>query len=141
LESLQLLKNPDMAPTDEVLQREFGDWYPVYDEFMTEIRSDRFSFAPQWRYYNDGKAWLCKITHKNKTVVWLSAWTTGFKLGFYFTEKTGAGINDLDISDSLKNNYETHEPIGRLKPLATEVNDVSQLGDIYTLLQYKIGKK
>jgi len=141
MEALQLLKDPDIHPTNEILRREFGDWYSVYNEFVSEIQSDRFSFAPEWRYYKDGKAWLCKITHEKKTVVWLSAWTTGFKLGFYFTEKSGAGIKDLEISDSLKNAYGKHKPIGRLKPLIAEVNSNSQLQDIYSLLNFKIGKK
>lgn len=29
---------------------------------------------PEWRYYKDGKSWLCKITQKNKTIVWISLW-------------------------------------------------------------------
>lgn len=134
----QLLKDSQMVLSSELLKKEFGVWYSVYEEFISIIQSEEFSFSAEWRYYKDGKAWLCKITHKKKTVVWLSAWTNFFKLGFYFTEKTGAGISDLSISDILKQNYEANKPIGRLKPLVADVNKQSQLSDIYSLLRYKI---
>ena len=74
----------------------------------------------EWRYYQDGKAWLCKITFRKKTVVWLSAWSDCFKLGFYFTEKSGGGIPGLHIKDSIKADYLNHQPIGKLKPLVVE---------------------
>jgi hypothetical protein len=79
-------------------------------------------------------------SQRENCVVWLSAWTGYFKLGFYFTEKSGKGIAALNISESLKKSYETHKPIGRLKPLVAEVNKRSQLKDIYALLRYKVGK-
>ena len=136
----QLLRDPEVEPTNEVLKREFGDWYPVYKEFVTAISSEPQSLKPEWKYYKDGKAWLCKISRKRKTVVWLSAWKDHFKLGFYFTDKTGAGINDLAVSPIYKENYESSEPIGKLKPLIAEVSKVSQLEDIYSLIEYKVGK-
>ena len=136
----QLLNNPDVEPSEEVLQKEFGEWYPVYQVFIRTIQAEPFSLSPEWRYYKDGKAWLCKISRKKKTVVWLSAWEEHFKLGFYFTEKSGAGIPSLDVSSSLKENYASSKPIGRLKPLVAEVNEASRLADIYTLLEYKTGK-
>ena len=136
----QLLNNPDVEPSEEVLQKEFGEWYPVYEEFIRTIQAEPFSLNPEWRYYKDGKAWLCKIGRKKKTVVWLSAWEQHFKLGFYFTEKSGAGIPDLDVSLSLKDSYASNKPIGRMKPLVPEVSRSSQLADIYALVEYKISK-
>lgn len=136
----KLLKDPEVELSERVLRNEFGRWYSVYSEFVTEIQSDRFSFGTEWRYYKDGKAWLCKIVYKKKTVVWLSAWKTHFKLGFYFTEKSGAGICELEIHKDLKSNYENNKLIGRLKPLIVNVSKQSQLGDVYALLNYKIGR-
>jgi len=135
----QLLKNPEVFPSAEVSEEEFGSWYPVYREFIDTIESDKFKLSPEWRYYKDGKAWLCKICFKKKTAVWLSAWSGCFRLGFYFTEKSGAGIQQLNIKEELKKNYENHKPIGRLKPLVADINRKSQLDDIYILLKYKVG--
>ncbi len=135
---IQLLKDPDVSPTAEVLEKVLGKKYPVFKEFMNTAESEDFKFNPEWRYYKDGKAWLCKITFKKKTVVWLSVWSDCFKVAFYFTEKSGGGIPGLKINDTIKKDYINHKPIGKLKPLVVEIRMKSQLCDINTLLKYKI---
>ena len=135
----QVLKDPDKGITEDLLESELGKLYPVFREFMDCIETEPFGFTPEWRYYKDGKAWLCKITHRKKTVAWLSAWKHCFKVGLYFTEKTGAGIGDLDISESLKRAYEDNPMVGKLKPVTLEIDDNSQLQELYVLLEYKAG--
>ncbi len=137
---IQLLKDPDILPTAEVLEKVLGKKYPVFREFLNSAESEEFKLSPEWRYYKDGKAWLCKITFRKKTVVWLSVWPDCFKLGFYFTEKSGGGIPDLKINDSYKKDYLNHAPIGKLKPLVIETRMKSQLSDINILIKYKIGQ-
>ena len=137
---LPLLKDPDIFPTSEVLEKVLDKKYPVFKEFISTAESEEYKLKPEWRYYKDGKAWLCKITLKKKTVVWLSVWSDCFKLGLYFTEKTGEGIPVLDIDDSIKEFYLNHKPIGKLKPIAVEVRNKSQLADINTLIEYKIAQ-
>ncbi|MDF1575792.1 MAG: DUF3788 family protein [Bacteroidales bacterium] len=136
----QLLKDPEVFPSEEVLEKVLGKTYPVFEAFMNAAESEEFKLNPEWRYYNDGKAWLCKIVFKKKTVVWLSVWSNSFKVAFYFTEKSGEGITELEISDSIKEAYIKHVPIGKLKPVIVEIREKSQLPDIYSLLEYKIGK-
>ncbi len=135
-----LLKDPEVFPTAEVLGKVLDKTYSVFEEFINAIESEEFRFSPEWRYYKDGKAWLCKITYKKKTVVWLSVWPDCFKVALYFTEKSGEGISGLQIGDSIKEDYAKHVPIGRLKPVIVEIREKSQLLDIYALLKYKIGK-
>ena len=134
------MKDPEIIPTSEVLEMELGNLYPVFREFMNIVESEDFKLNPEWRFYKDGKAWLCKITLKKKTVVWLSVWADCFKVAFYFTEKSGGGIAKLMIDDSIKEFYLNHKPIGKLKPLVVEVRMKSQLADISTLIKYKIGQ-
>lgn len=134
----QLLKDPDISPTAEVLEMALAGVYPVLRDLLDRVESEAYQMKPEWRYYKDGKAWLCKISYKKKTVVWLSVWAGYFKLGFYFTEKTGGGIPDLQIDESYKKDYLNHKAIGKLKPLVINTKSKSQLGDIATLLSYKI---
>lgn len=133
----QLLKDPDQKVTDDLLKTEMGKVYPALQTFLTAIISDDFGMSYEWRYYKDGKAWLCKITYQKKTAVWLSVWKGFFKLGFYFTEKTGTGIDSLSISESLKEYYKTAKPIGRLKPLIIDISTNADLEDAFTVLKYK----
>jgi hypothetical protein len=136
----KLLTDPERAPTPELLESEFGKLYPLYTELTDMLESDDFGLGIEWRYYKDGKAWLCKITRKKKTVVWMSAWHDYLNLGFYFTEKTGVGIPELEIAQELKENYATADPIGKMKPLTIDLKESSQLQDLRKLLRYKISK-
>jgi len=131
------LKDPEIFPTQEVLEGVLGKTYPVFREFMNSAESEDLNLSAEWRYYKDGKAWLCKITYKKKTVVWLSVWSDCFKVALYFTEKSGGGIPELKMDDSIKKDYINHKAIGKLKPVVVEVRSNSQLQDIYTLLRYK----
>jgi len=137
---IQLLKDPDVLPSAEVLKKVLDKKYQVFKEFITTAESEEFKLIPNWRYYKDGKAWFCKITLKKKTIVWLSVWSDCFKVAFYFTEKSGGGIPGLKIDDSIKEFYLNHKPIGKLKPIVVEVRMKSQLVDINTLIKYKIGQ-
>lgn len=135
----QLLKDPDVKITNELLKQALGDVSPVLMAFLKMLSSDELGMSYEWRYYKDAKAWLCKITRKKKTMVWLSVWNGFFRLGFYFTEKTGAEIDSLGISQSLKKSYETGKMIGRLKPLIVDVSNKDHLEDALTVLKYKSG--
>lgn len=89
----QLLRNPEQIPSEnlfkEILSKQL---FQTYQE-MQKILSDS-GLQAEWRYYKDGKAWLCKITHKKKTIVWVSLWDSLFKSSFFFTEKNRSGIEN-----------------------------------------------
>ena len=138
--NIQLLKDPEVFPATEVLEKVLDKIYPVFKEFINTVESEEFKLIPNWIFYKDGKAWLCKITLKKKTVVWLSVWSDCFKVALYFTEKNGGGIPGLRIDDSIKEFYLNHKPIGKLKPIVVDVRLKSQLVDINTLIKYKIGQ-
>lgn len=138
--TIPLLKEQEEFPTAELLEKVLDKIYPVFREFIRIAESDEFKLIPEWRYYKDGKAWLCKITHRKKTVVWLSVWSDCFKVAFYFTEKSGEGIPGLKIDGSIKEFYLNHAPIGKLKPVVVEVRTESQLDDLFTLIRYKSGQ-
>ena len=134
-----LLKDPDLYPSAEALEKAMGPTYTVLSQFLDAVVSEKFGFNPEWRYYNDGKAWLCKIQYRSKTVAWLSVWPECFKVVCYFTERTGAGIPGLEIPEELKKKYREHRMIGKLKPLIMEVVGEGQLNDVYRVLEYKAG--
>lgn len=135
-----LLKDPDVFPSAEVLEKVLDKKYPVFMEFISAVESEEFNLILNWRYYKDGKAWFCKISLKKKTVLWLSVWSDCFKVAFYFTDKSGTGIPGLKIDESVKEFYLNHKPIGKLKPIVIEGRRKSQLVDINTLIKYKIGQ-
>jgi hypothetical protein len=132
-----LLNDKNEYPDDDVLTKYLGKTKAAWDLFVTKISSDYGTMSLEWRYYNDGEAWLCKLVHKKKTVCWISIWQNYFKIAFYFTDKHNKDINNLKIDQGLKNNYMSNKSIGKLKPLAIEVKTKKVLSNVFELIKYK----
>jgi hypothetical protein len=132
-----LLKDPDIFPDEIVLKGVLKSSYPVYQTFMTTVTGEPFDLVPQWRFYKDGGAWLCKVAFKKKTVFWLSIWDGFFKTTFYFTEKNGAGIAELNVDQKLKDIFNAGKWIGKLKPLTVSFEHADQIDDLLRIVDYK----
>lgn len=138
MESQMLLRDPDIFPTETVLRKELGDnVFKVLDTLFTTVLSLEFGLSIEWRYYNDGRAWLCKATHKKKTIFWLSIWENIFKVSFYFTEKYVETIKELDIEKTIINTFAETKPIGRLIPMIFNIDNQEHLKDLFTVIRFK----
>ena len=121
-----LLKDQNVYPDKEVLEKALGNSYQAYEELLKAVTAAEYGLVPEWRYYNDGKAWLCKVCHKKKTVFWLSVRDKSFRTAFYFTEKTGSGIALLDIDADIKKDFAGSKLTGKLIPLVIEIRSRKQ---------------
>jgi len=136
-----LLKEPNITPNEKVLKNALGKSYAAYVEFINTITGEHFDLTTEWRYYNDGKAWLCKAQYKKKTVCWISVWDNYFKTGFYFTDKNCPGIAALDICEEIKKNFRDAKHIGKLIPLGISIKQQKQLKDVFKIVEFKKGLK
>jgi len=141
MEPEKLLTSPDLDLTSDNLKNGLGRWFSIYDTLTETLSKPPYDISPEWRFYKDGGAWLCKMTRKKKTVFWISAWKQFLKCGFYFTEKSGDGISDLSIVQSLKSSFDKTDPIGKLRPLIIDLTAKKQLDDLYTVASYMISRK
>ena len=135
----QILTDPMVKLENKVLETALGKNYKLYTEFVNKI--NELNLILEWNYYNDGKSWLCKVLNKKKNIAWLSVWNTGFKLTFYFTEKTIDGIYGLDIDDEIKNNAQNMKPVGKLRPVIILLKNKKLVNNGIKLLEYKISLK
>jgi hypothetical protein len=133
----QLLRDESVQPTSGIIAQALGEADEAYCVFLRKIGETPYDFNEEWRYYNDGKAWLCKITFKNKTVLWLSVWNGFFKTSFFFTDKHREDIEMLDIAENIKLNFRNAKNIGRLLPLVVDVKCQSQIDDVLKIADYK----
>lgn len=132
-----LLRDPAVKPTNEALKDILGKaLFDIYKE-LTDMVTNEFELECEWRFYNDGKVWLCKVVNKKKTIFWLSIWEECIKTSFYFTEKTRAGISELPINKEIKDKFEKAEPTGRLIPLILDIDRKQQLKDLRKIIGYK----
>jgi len=132
---VQLLKDPNVYPDQKVLRNELGNVYQVYEKFVETITGPTYGLIPEWRYYNDGKAWLCKVSFKKKTVFWLSVWNSYFKISFYFAEKYTTGIAGLDIDKIIIDSLAGNKAFGRLIPLVIRIDNDEQIRNVLKLLK------
>lgn len=136
-----LLREKEPEPSNEVLENVMGkELFVIYQELM-DVFTHEFCLDPQWHFYKDGNSWLCKVVHKKKTILWLSVWENYIKTGFYFTEKTGKGVLELNIDNNIKKGFEMAKPVGKLIPLTFEINHQNQMKDLKEVIRYKKGLK
>jgi hypothetical protein len=135
----QILVDPKVKLTNDVLESALGKNYNRYKEFVNKLNTQ--NLVIEWNYYNDGKSWLGKILNKKKNLCWLSIWNIGFKLTFYFTEKTIEGVQDLDIDDEIKNMVQKIKPIGKLFPIILLLKNQKTIDDGLKILDYKMKLK
>ncbi len=132
-----LLRDQQVFPTREVLEKILAESYPVYEEMMGIITDAKYGLVPEWNFYKDGKAWLCKVCNKKKTIFWLSVWDKFFKTTFYFSEKYFQGVSELDIDNNLKESFNRNKSFGKFHPLTIDFNKKEQIKDLLKIIEYK----
>lgn len=122
----QLLRNPDIKPSSDVIAKALGESNHSYVKFMNELRSHDIHL--EWRYYNDGKAWLAKGlfkwigvrgNQKEKTVFWLSMWEGFFKVTIYVPEQARIDALNLPLDNEVKKMISASQQMGKLKYFPT----------------------
>lgn len=118
----QLLRNPDLQPTDDVIAKALGESNNAFIKFIHELASHDIHL--DWHYYNDGKAWLAKGLFKwtgvrggqnETTVFWLSIWGSFFKVTINVPEKARADVLSLPLDNEVKLMIATSQQMGKLK--------------------------
>jgi len=144
----QLLRNPDIEPTSGIIAEGLGEAYKAYAVFIKELGRYDITLM-DWRFYNDGKAWLSKGEYKwttprgankAKPIFWLSIWSGFFKVSFFFGSDIQEELLQLPISQSAKELINDAKPMGktmRFIPIVFDIADESQLSDLYVLSEFR----
>ncbi|MDL2311126.1 DUF3788 domain-containing protein [Peptostreptococcaceae bacterium OttesenSCG-928-C18] len=147
-EAQQLLKDSNIKPTDEIINNGLGETSIIYKEFLEELKKYGITLM-EWRYYNDGKAWLSKGeykwttsrgTNKVKPIFWLSIWEGFFKVSFSFSEKVKDEILGLGISKKTREVIVNTELMGKKMkylPVIFDVYSAEQFSDIFKLAEFR----
>jgi hypothetical protein len=146
---LQLLRDPGIEPTSEIIAAGLGAAYEPYMKFVQEL-ADRYGITlMDWRFYNDGKAWLSKGEYKwttargankVKPIFWLSIWEGFFKVSFFFSAGVRDELQSLPISEETKEIIKNAQPMGktaRFIPLVMDIDNDRQLSDVYAIAEFR----
>jgi hypothetical protein len=129
------LTDETIFPDRSVLEAVLGESYKAYESLLRIF--DAEDMIHEWRYYKDGKSWLCKVQKKAKTVVWMSAWKGYLKAAIYLPEKHLDELNRLPISSKTRDSIRSAKNVGKSRPCVFEIRDDSVLRDFETVMDFK----
>ena len=135
-----ILKDPDQYPSDKIIYSYIGKKKALWISFFHVLHEQYPDFSEEWRYYNDGKNWLMKVTRKSKTIFWLSVWKNAFKITFYFSDKAEELINQSDIPDDLKNEFKNGKRYGKIRGLTIVFSRKKDIGYAKSLIAIRLEK-
>lgn len=130
------LADPDIYPTEDVLKGVLGRSFSAYLSLLEMYQQNNMEY--EWRYYYDGKAWLCKVQYKKRTIVWMSAWKGYMQATIYFPEKYIDDVYGIDISEDVVNRIKNTKNTGKSKPCIFKIRNKEILKDFSKVMQFKL---
>ena len=136
-----ILKDKNQYPTEKVILSHIGKSKPLWNSLFDFIHKNHPDISEEWRYYNDGKSWLLKVTRKSKTVFWLSIFKSSFRTTFYFTDKAEDAISASSISGKLKKQFSDAKRFGKIRGITIVFKNKKDIEDAKKLIALKISIK
>jgi hypothetical protein len=133
------LRDESIYPDESVLRVILDQSYETYLDLLELF--NKYDMNYEWRYYHDGKAWLCKVQKKKKTIVWMSAWQGFMQATIYFPLKLLESVLSLDITKELKVKITNTKNVGKSKPCIFEFRSKEVLKDFEIVMKFKIACK
>jgi len=133
------LADEAVYPDEQILRGVLGASYDAYGALLELY--ERMDMHWEWRYYQDGKAWLCKVQRKKRTIVWMSAWKGYMQATVYIPERLLDQVYALPIQEKAKARIRNTKNVGRSKPCIFEIHDTGVLKDLETVMDFKITAK
>ena len=124
-------------PDDKVLKRYLGDAKDAWDGFVAFLESNYPSYSREWRYYNDGKSWLYKITKKTKTICWVSVYRGKFTTTFYFPDRAERLIVNSTLRKKYIEQFVNGRRYGKTRGLTVSIRKVADLSTTKKLIAIK----
>jgi len=129
------LRDPDVYPDDAVLEAVLARSFKAYAA-LRDMASE-MGLSLDWKFYSDGKAWLCRISRKKKTAAWMSAWKGYFKATVYFSGKDLEGLEDFASTLGSMGESLALQDVGKSKACVFEIRDRKALADLRLLMERK----
>jgi Protein of unknown function (DUF3788) len=136
-----VLADKDIYPSEELINSIIGEKKAVWLKIMSYAHEKYNDVSEEWRYYNDGKQWLFKLTRKKKTIFWLSLLKDTFRITFYFGNKGESAIMSSSLPESVKNEFVNGQRFGNIRGITTIISGDSDVDKICKLIDLKVSLK
>jgi hypothetical protein len=136
-----ILSDKTQFPTERIILSHLGKSGDVWKALFDSLHANHPDFKEEWRYYNDGKSWLLKVTRKAKTVFWLGVYDGGFRVTLYFSDKGTQALMSSDISAELKKQFKSGHLHGKIRGVTVKMNSKRDVGKVNGLIAVKLAMK
>lgn len=136
-----ILSDKNQFPTEEIVFSHIGKSRPLWISLFEFIHTQHPDISEEWRYYNDGKSWLMKVTRKKTTIFWLSLIPDTFRVTFYFPQCAEEPIFGSPISEELKDQFRTGKWYNKIRGLTVTCNNPEDVEYVKTLIAIKLSIK
>jgi hypothetical protein len=130
------LNDRNIFPDNKILTQYLGNSKKAWDSFIDLLKDDYPQISTEWRYYNDGKRWLFKVTKKTKTICWVSVWEKYFKVTCYFNNRAEELIKKSLLDAVIKKDW-LKDKKNNIRPITVEVRKISDLKTIKIMIELK----
>ncbi|MFZ1518864.1 MAG: DUF3788 family protein [Ignavibacteriaceae bacterium] len=135
------LTDKNIYPTEEVVFSHIKKSKTNWNAVFKYIQTNHPELNEEWRYYNDGKSWLLKVTLKTKTIFWLVVLSNSFQITFYFSEKTVQSFSKHTISKTLDKKIKESKKVGKSTALTFLMNEKQNIDLVKEAIELKIKTK
>lgn len=132
-----LLSDPKQFPDDKLLARLLGKAFPAWSAFQAMLRNSDPRLAGEWRFYNDGKSWLFKVSRQATTTCWVAVWDKYFTVAFYLNTRAEELVRDSSLDNALKQGFLHPGQTNKFRSIRVEVRKKSDLNAVEELLEIK----
>ena len=136
-----VLTDKNIYPTEEVIFSHIKKSKTNWNAVFKYIHKDHPELNEEWRYYNDGKSWLLKVTLKTKTIFWLAVVENAFRITFYFSEKAVQSFSKLSLSKTLDKKIKESKKVGKSTALTFLMNDKQNIELVKEAIGLKLKTK
>lgn len=136
-----ILTDKAQFPTEEIIFSHIGKSKSLWLSLFGAISKIHPDLAEEWRYYNDGKSWLMKVTRKSQTIFWLSILEGTFRTTFYFTAKVEEAIEKSILSDELKEQFLKGKSFNKIRGITITFKHKKDVAFAQALIALKLSQK
>jgi hypothetical protein len=133
-----ILTDKHEFPTEEIIYSHIGKAKNLWHSLFEYVHTNHSDFSEEWRYYNDGKSWLLKVSRKSKTVFWISILQGAFRMTFYLTDRAEQAVMESPISDELKEQFRTGKRYNKIRGLTITFENEKDVEYAKSMIELKL---
>ena len=106
----------------------------TWKQTLSYLYDTNKNISEEWKYYNDGKAWLFRALKKKKTLFWIRILKDTFRIAFWFSDKFEPIILESDLPENIKDEYKNAKRFNKSRCIYIDILDSNDFNNINKLM-------